>query len=134
MTRAMVRGYVLAVSAAVACGGHQAPSSSSSNSAGPNLDASKKLADLSVTDWQTLCDWTAQQQGGYGSTIVCDAGGNGGSLSAPTDEATCVQEYAEGPNCPATVQQMVSCIQLWTKTWCDTAVLPAECKALKNPC
>jgi hypothetical protein len=46
---------------------------------------------------QVLCDWATQQEGGYGNTIACDAGNNGGSLTAPSDEAGCVAEYSEGP-------------------------------------
>jgi hypothetical protein len=131
-------GVVLAISVvgACACGGQASTSSSSSssNGAGPNLDSSKRLAQLSPTDWQVLCDWVAQEEGGYGNTIVCDGGMNGGSLSAPTDEPSCVTQYSGGPNCPGTVQQIVSCIQSLMQTWCDTSTLPAVCRMLKNPC
>jgi hypothetical protein len=135
MTQAMRAGWLMAVSAAVACacGAKASTSSSSPNTSGLNLDSAKRLADLSATDWQSLCDWVAQEEGGYGNTIACDAG-NGGSLIAPTDESGCVAEYSEGPNCPATVQDMVLCIQNLTQTWCVTSMLPAECRMLKKPC
>jgi hypothetical protein len=134
MSRSTMRGCLLAVSALVTCGGHASPASSSANSSGPNLDTSRRLADLSSADWQELCDWAAQEEGGYGNAIACDAGSSGGSLAVPNDEPSCVAEYSVGANCPATVQQLVSCLQLLTRTWCDTATLPAECKALKATC
>lgn len=133
VTTTMMGSLLLAASAAMACGGHSSLSSTS-NSSGPNVDTTKRLADLSPDDWQELCSWAAQQEGGYGNAIACDAGSNGGSLAAPYDEASCVAEYSKGANCPATVQQLVSCVQRLAQTWCDTATLPAECMALKNPC
>jgi hypothetical protein len=125
-------GALLAFSTA-ACGGNTA----SSSSAGPNLDSANLLIMMSNADRGTLCDWLAQQEGGYGHVTTCDA--SGVPLEADADQATCVGELSMQatlfPACPATVGQYVSCVQWFLQNWCSaTASMPAECMIIQSDC
>jgi hypothetical protein len=110
---------------------------SPASSSGPPLDPSKKLSALSTSELGAFCDWTAQQEGGYGKTTYCEA--NGAPLYAPTDQATCVMElsqHASEPDCSATVGQWTPCVQWLDANFCDTtpATLPAECSVIQAMC
>jgi hypothetical protein len=117
----------------IACGTGAGTSSSS----GPPVDSSKTLSNLSTSEKQAFCDWTAQQEGGYGRTISCEA--TGSPLYTPSDQATCVSElsqHASEPGCTATVGQWTTCVQWLDANWCTTmpAVRPAECNAIQATC
>jgi hypothetical protein len=117
----------------LACG----TSPASGSSSGPPVDPSKTLAVLSSSEMGAFCDWVAQQEGGYGATIPCDAGS--GSLEAPQDQATCVAElsqHASEPNCSATVGQWTTCVDWLDANWCTTtpSMMPAECAVLQATC
>jgi hypothetical protein len=119
----------------VACG----TSPPSASSSGPPVDASKTLAELSPSEMAAFCDWVARQEGGYGATILCDAGAGTASLEAPQDQATCVTElsqHAAEPNCSATVGQWTSCVDWLDANWCTTVptMMPADCARIQATC
>jgi hypothetical protein len=113
-------------------------SSASSGSGGPAVDASKELSSLSVAELQTLCDWSVQQQGGYGAHGYCEASGT--PLETPSDQATCVAEvtpHYSRPTCTTTVGQWAMCIRWFVANWCSATPLahpPAECVAFQTQC
>jgi hypothetical protein len=110
-------------------------SSSSASNGGP--DATKKLDALSATEVQSLCDWTAKDQGGYGTTIICDAGQ--GSLEVPADQATCVTDVTphwSQSTCTSTVGEWMTCAQWGLANACATTrpAKPAACAAIDVGC
>jgi hypothetical protein len=60
--------------------------SGGASTSGPNVDPSKQVVGLSMSDLQVVCDWTAQDWGGYGGQLVCEAGSRD-SLDAPMETA-----------------------------------------------
>jgi hypothetical protein len=112
-------------------------SCSSSSTSGTGPDPSKKLDTLSSTEVQSLCDWTAKDQGGYGTMIVCDAGQ--GSLEVPADRATCVTDVTphwSQTTCTSTVGDWMTCAQWGLANVCATTqpAKPAACIAIDVGC
>jgi len=110
-------------------------SSSSASSGG--LDPSQKLGALSSTEVQSLCDWTAKAEGGYGRTITCDAGQ--GSLQVSADQATCVTDVTphwSQSTCASTVEDWTTCVQWGLANVCATMspTKPANCVAIDVGC
>jgi hypothetical protein len=109
---------------------------SSSASSRSSVAPSKSLNALSTGDLQGLCDWTAQQEGGYGTNIPCDGGG---SLEASQDQATCVAEamqHFDQPSCTSTAEDWMTCIKWRLSNWCSAAP-PApsgQCEAIQTGC
>jgi hypothetical protein len=131
--RAIVLVAVIGSAFAAGCGSNNG----SGPSSGPPLEDSKTLANLSTSEMQSFCDWVAQQEGGYGRTISCDA--TGIPLEAPSDQTTCVSEFsqhASEPNCSATVGQWTICLQWFDANWCTTMTTtpPAECSVIQTTC
>ena len=110
---------------------------SSASSPSPSLDSSKKLNALSAADLEALCDWTAAEEGGYGTTIACDAAAT--SLEASQDQATCVAEGMQHfvqRMCPGTVGDWKVCVKWRLSNWC-AATPPAssgECEVIQEGC
>jgi hypothetical protein len=106
---------------------------------GATPDTSKLVIDLSPAEQAAVCDWSAQQYGGYGHMAVCDAGARAGSSSGPgTDQAMCVmalQHLASiRPTCTATVGDAMACSQWEIQNPCaGTAAGPAGCQVLGSP-
>jgi len=116
------------------------PTSTPPTTSGPNdaavLDPSELIVRLSPAEQATFCDWAAQQYGGYGHTVVCDAGSRAGNSStAGADQAMCVMGVqhlaAIRPACPATIGDVMACTQWEIQNPClDTAAGPAGCQVL----
>lgn len=111
--------------------------SGSGSPSGPPVDSSKTLSALSTNEMQAFCDWLAQDEGGYGRTISCEA--TGAPLETPQDQATCVSElsqHASESGCTATVGQWTMCVQWVDANWCTTmpAMRPAECGVIQATC
>ncbi len=130
MAQRMVGVCLLAGSAVLSCGGE-------SSSSVPNVDSSKGLVALSPGDQQSLCDWVAQLEGGYGHVTRCDAGP---FLTAPMDQAMCISVLiptaAMHPNCTTTIGQYVPCVQWLLANWCTSTLppVPDECKTVQAQC
>ena len=108
----------------------------SSSSSGPSLDTNMALAALSSGDQGRLCDWEAQQYGGYGKSVSCGSG----LLAAqrgPTDQASCVSRLPPSSvslYCQATVGQFETCVRWTVQSGCQAiATPPTDCVALRNP-
>jgi hypothetical protein len=111
-------------------------SSGSSGSSGPNVDSSKRVAMLSTDEQKTVCDWIAQQWGGYGHSVTCDAGGGFSvMISAPwTNQTGCLAQFAQVPaGCPATVGQASACYQQGAQTAC-APMQSSTCITLQQQC
>jgi hypothetical protein len=107
---------------------------SSSSSFSPNVDSSKALTSLSASDQGRLCDWEAQQYGGYGKVMSC--GGLVAGQRAPADQASCVSALppsSASMYCPVTVGQFENCVHWKVQNGCGTADPPTDCAALRNP-
>jgi hypothetical protein len=112
-------------------------STGSSGGGGPAVDASKELSSLSLTELQSLCDWSTQLQGGYGSSAHCEASGI--PLETPSNQAQCVAEvmpHYSRPTCTTTVGQWTTCVRWFVANWCSTtpAVHPPGCDAFQTQC
>ncbi|MGA2448495.1 MAG: hypothetical protein ABTD50_07465 [Polyangiaceae bacterium] len=121
----------------IGCGGSLAPGPSGDPDGAPNLDPTTSLSALSAPGLQTLCDWTAAQEGGYGAIIDCDAAAT--SLEAAQDQATCVaqaQSQFDQASCAATVSDWVTCTQWRLSNWCSANPPPptGRCEALQTGC
>ena len=107
-----------------------------SSSSGPNLDSNMQLTSLSAGDQTKLCDWEAQQYGGYGKAVMC-----GGLLAAqrgPADQASCVSDLPPSSTamyCQVTVGQFENCVRWRVQKGCSgtMAMPPTDCTALRNP-
>jgi hypothetical protein len=98
------------------------------------MPSSKNLADLSPGEQQALCDWIAQQFGGYHSRGVCiDAAGGG--LQGPVNQSGCLDQLPNYARCGAAVAQLQACIQAEVRDACSTPTggTPPEC-ALFSHC
>jgi hypothetical protein len=107
----------------------------SSSSSGPNLDSNEALTALSSGDQGRLCDWEAQQYGGYGKTVSCGTG-LVAPLRGPTDQASCVSALRPSSTsafCQVTVGQFETCARWRVQNGCGTADPPFDCVALRNP-
>lgn len=74
---------------------------------GGALDDGQKLSSLSDAQLGALCDWSNQQQGGYGKQVKC---ASGGTIMTQTDQASCKAE--DGPTlkkCDQTVAVYKAC-------------------------
>lgn len=111
--------------------------SCSSSTSSSSVDPSKRLNALTTSDQQALCDWTAQEQGGYGTIIPCDAGPS--DLEVEKDHAACLAletQHFDQPTCTATVGDWMACVKLNLSTWCS-AHPPAptgQCAAIDTGC
>lgn len=106
----------------------------SSSSSGPNIASSETLTALSPGDQGRLCDWEAQQYGGYGKVVAC--GGLVAAQRGPTDKASCVSALpasSAATYCQVTVGQFENCVQWKVQNGCGTADPPGDCTALRNP-
>lgn len=113
-----------------ACGSGSSPS-------GPSLDAAKMFSALSSGELGSFCDWVAQDEGGYGRTISCEA--TGSPLYTPSDQASCVTSFAQHarqPGCTGTVGDWTTCARWLDANWCSTipATRPAVCDAIQAHC
>jgi hypothetical protein len=70
------------------------------------IASSKRIDQLTQTEKATLCDWGAQEFGGYGTVMNC---GNGTTLESNANQAECLAAYPTG-SCPATVAQYEVCV------------------------
>lgn len=96
-------------------------STSSTPSTSSGVDTSKSLSSLSSAEKNALCDWIAQEFGGYDSRGVCADSATGG-LQGPTNQSGCV-DLLPPASCPATVGQFQSCIQSEVQNACDWAAV-----------
>jgi hypothetical protein len=106
-----------------------------SSSSGLNLDSNMQLTSLSAGDQAKLCDWEAQQYGGYGKTVMC--GGLVAAQRGPTDQASCVSDLPPAPTamyCQVTVGQFEDCVRWRVQNGCGTTGMPpTDCTALRSP-
>jgi len=110
-------------------------SSTSATSSG--VDPKKALDALSPAEVQSLCDWTAKAEGGYGNTVVCNAGGV--PLEVPVDQANCVTDVTPHwgqRTCVAPVSDWMTCARWAFANVCATPALarPASCVAIDVDC
>jgi hypothetical protein len=114
-----------------ACSGSSGSGAASPDEAAPDIDASARLVDLSMTEQATLCDWIAQRVGGYGRAFHCvqvDV-----SPTAP-NQAACISQLAAftAPDCATTVAQFTTCTNAEVSQ-CDLATLTSpSCSAVST--
>jgi hypothetical protein len=118
---------------ALAC----APCACSSSPSGPGVDSGKSVVALSPGEQKSLCDWIAQQYGGYGHALQCSGGGIIPAVRGPSDERSCVNNFENPPAsatfCKATVMNVENCVHWKT----DSGNLcggtpPTDCVLLTN--
>ena len=108
-------------------------SSSSTNSGLP--DNTKALTDLSLGEKQALCDWIAQQFGGYDSRGLCVDSATGG-LQGPVNQSGCIDQLRDYTQCSPTVGDLQFCVQAETQNACDWATIsqPSRCRLFAPNC
>ena len=96
---------------ALACG-----ESATSTGGGSGVEGKRMLRDLGEDDLRRLCDWSAQQGGGYGRALRCDGG-----VFARTqpDQNTCVDSFRRTDSCVATVADVETCTRKKAEQPCD---------------
>jgi hypothetical protein len=99
-----------------------------------------RIIDLSSQQQILLCDWTAQELGGYGSQgIPCPDNAVSDGIGAPASLQDCVSVYQIsrwGTDCPLTVLDFMNCWQWQIDHVCnvsDLSLLPPECKTQLGP-
>jgi hypothetical protein len=112
-------------------------SAGSGSSGDPPVDPAKELSALSPGDVQALCDWGAQEQGGYGTTVYCEASGTPRETASTQTE--CVAEVTPmfgRATCTTTVGQYTGCVKWFVANWCSAVppALPAECMTFQSGC
>jgi hypothetical protein len=119
------------IGAAVAVCMVAAACSSSGSPAGSvaGVPSSTALGSLTAQQQASLCDWVAQQYGGYGHSAPC---GDAGSKDGPSTQAECVGSLGSLSGCPATVGQVSSCLQQSGVCGADGSTSP-DCAAV-NAC
>ncbi len=66
---------LLLMSGAVACSSKSVPDAGLTSGVNPgDADSPRYLTDLTLSEREQLCDWTANVGGGYGTTFQCDGG------------------------------------------------------------
>ena len=103
-----------------ACGSNSTPTIDAGPTSG--VDAGDEgnprfLVDLSTQEQQQLCDWTADRQGGYDASLVCDSGL---VVSTFVDQQQCLGAF------------LGSCSTVSVSDWeqCVDAVAGAPCDQL----
>jgi hypothetical protein len=99
-----------------------APASATARSEHSGLPGALKLRELDADQRRTLCDWTAQQYGGYGRTVPCGAAGRPAGR-VPKDQIGCVTSF-EKITCDVTVAQAEAC---------TVAAAPDVCRSVQTP-
>ena len=110
-----------------ALAGGKSPPAAAVRSAHSGLPGSLKLRELNADQRRTICDWTAQQYGGYGRTTPC---GDAGQVASrvPKDQIGCVTSF-ERIRCDATVAQAEACAVAAAKDVCGSVrTPPPECR------
>lgn len=96
-------------------------------SAHSGIPGSLKLRELNADQRRTICDWTAQQYGGYGRTTPCGDAGRKASR-VPKDQIGCVTSF-ERILCDVTVSQAEACTIAAAKDVCGSVLTPPpECR------
>jgi len=99
---------VLALCAAVACGGHE-PSTS-------GIQPARRVGSLDDAERATLCDWTNGLLGGYDHETVC-----GPTLSRTSDSSQqeCTARLSRFTGCDQTVRDYEICVRGIAATICE---------------
>jgi hypothetical protein len=92
---------------------------------------------LTPGDQSALCDWIAQQFGGYHKNGVCvDAAGGG--LQGPADMSGCIDQLKDYMKCNSTVGQLQACIDDEVHNACQGSADPGasspNCTAFNATC
>ena len=95
--------FVLLVGAG--CGGDAGPDCSMLMTL--SLDPGQTIVSLSQGQRRELCDYSACQVGGYGARLSCS---DGPSVTVSASQGACLSTTPTNPDCPATVQEFVSCM------------------------
>jgi hypothetical protein len=85
-----------------------------------------RLRDLDADQRRAVCDWTARQYGGYGTTAPCGDRGQYASR-VPKNQLSCVTSF-ERIRCDVTVAQVEACTLAAAKDVCRSVLTPPpEC-------
>ena len=89
-----------------------------SGSALSGVNGSAQIASLSDSDKQQLCDWVAQQFGGYHGRGVCADSASGG-LQGPVDLSGCLDQLIDYTHCSGAVSLFETCVQQEVASACS---------------
>ena len=112
------------------------PSPSASGSALSGVNGAAPISALSESDKQALCNWLAQQFGGYHSRGVCADSATGG-LQGPVDLSGCLDLLMDYAHCSSPVSLFETCIQQETAGACNgppTAASAPACATYHASC
>ena len=100
------------------------------------VDGGGPIASLSDSDKQALCNWTAQQFGGYHGRGVCADSATGG-LQGPVDLSGCLDQLIDYTHCSGAVSLYETCVQQEVANACNgppTAGNAPACAAYQATC
>jgi hypothetical protein len=127
------RGFCWALGVALGlalggCGSDDGPAASS------GVEGTKQLSTLSTGEIGSICDWAADNYGGYGKKINC---GIEHSFTTWQNQGACTENLSPiFSHCAnGTVEQMEACISKKIASPCDGSVgAGAECRAYDTAC
>jgi hypothetical protein len=104
-----------------------APSPPAARSEHSGVPGSLRLRELDADQRRTICDWTAQQYGGYNTSTPCgDAGQR--ATRVPKDQESCMSSFAR-IHCDATVAAAEACTVAAARDVCASVMRPPpECR------
>jgi hypothetical protein len=115
---------VLAALGLAACGSSEAPATP--DPVPPGLDPADGLLQLSTADTAKLCDWVAQELGGYGGrSKACGEI----TLTSYANQATCISVFQAEPII-CTVGGLESCVNAVIVGPCQAGFVPAGCESI----
>lgn len=100
----------------------------------PDIDASKRLTELTTAERITLCDWFAAMAGGYGAGTTTHCGVSTANISAGQSQSACVSDLSNyRASCLMTVHAFEGYVQSLFEHPC-TFDPPADYKAASASC
>jgi hypothetical protein len=133
------------IPAFAACSAGSGPPIGLTGASRSGVNSGTSINALTDSDRARMCDWVAQNNGGYGGELApvkCqlnlgDAGPNGRSTEytvskkAPKSQASCIADLKKVPaTCTATVGEVEECLTYLYENPCATEKNPPQCAAL----
>lgn len=128
--------FVLVALAALAgCSAGSGPVMGLSGSSRSGVSSSQAINALSDYDRGRMCDWVAQENGGYGGSlppVKCEKDFTV-TKKAPKSQAECIEDLKKAPvTCDATVGEVEDCLTYLANNPCSTEKNPPACAGLLN--
>lgn len=123
----------VSIPALAACSAGSGPPIGLTGSSRSGVNAGYSINALSDFDRGRMCDWVAQNNGGYGGSLApvrCEQGYTV-SKKAPKNQAECIEDLQKvPPACRVTVGEVEDCLTYLYDNPCTTVKNPPQCAGL----